>query len=57
MAFLWLINGGDPTPLTKWDDPPKYMELMGGENTSLVFVVSLQTVGKCKFSPSTRAIC
>ena len=20
MAFLWLINGGDP--LTNWDDPP-----------------------------------
>ena len=22
MAFLWLLNGGDPCVLTNWDDPP-----------------------------------
>ena len=29
MAFLWLINGGDPNHLLTWDDPPSISYKVG----------------------------
>ena len=35
MAFLWLINGGDPNHLLTWDDPPSISYQVGRLSRSL----------------------